>query len=121
MNPPTPRVLLTTDAFALRPELVAYAEAKAARLFRHSRPRVHLVRINVKYNLPHSGIAFFSARATAEHEGLDHISHADGPEPETAINAAVGKLERALTAAAGLHKHALHREPAFVVETGSDA
>lgn len=121
MNASPSRVLLTTDGFTARPELTAHAETKAARLFRHSHPHVHLVRIGVKRNLPHSGAPFFAARATAEHEGPDHVSHAEGMEPEAAINEVVDKLERSLTAAAGKRKHRLHHEPAVGAEPGREA
>ena len=108
MNTSPAQVLLHTDGFAPRDELTAHAEAKASKLLRHSHPHVHLVRINVKRHAPHSSAPFFAVRATAENEGPDHIVHADGAEPESAINEAVHKLERALAASAGTRKHKLH-------------
>lgn len=109
MNTSPSPVLLHTEGFAMREELTAHAEAKADKLLRHSHPRVHRVRINVKRHTPHSGASFFAVRATAENEGPDHIVHADGAEPETAINEAMHKLERALAASAGARKHRMHR------------
>lgn len=108
MNASPSRILLHTDGFALRDELTAHAEAKAAKVLRHTHPRVHLVRVAVRLNTPHSGAPFFSARATAENEGPDHIVHADGVEPEVAINEVMRKLERALADSAGARKHRLH-------------
>ncbi len=108
MNTTPAHLLLHTDGFALREELTAHAEAKAAKLLRHSHPHVHLVRISVKRHAPHSGAPFFAVRAIAENEGPDHIVHADGPEPESAINEAMHKLERALADSAGTRKHRLH-------------
>lgn len=118
MNASRSRVLLTTDGFAARVELTTHAETKAAKLFRHSHPQVHFVRINLKRTVPHSGAPFFAARASAEHEGRDHISHAKGAEPETALNEGVDKLERALSGTAGKRKHGLHREAALSAEPG---
>ncbi len=109
MNTSPPRVLLRTDGFALRDELIAHAEAKAGKLTRHSHPHVHLVRIDVKRHAPHSSTPYFAVRATAENEGPDHVVHAEGAEPESAINEAVHKLERALANSAGELKHRLHR------------
>lgn len=109
MNTSPSQVLLHTEGFAPREELIAHAEAKAGKVLRHSHPRVHLVRITVKRHTPHSGAPFFAVRATTENEGPDHVVHADGAEPETAINEAMHKLERALTATAGAHKHRLHQ------------
>ncbi len=103
------RVLLRTEGFALRDELTAHAEEKAGKLMRHSHPRVHLLRLNVKLETPHSGAPFFAVRAIAENEGPDHIVHAEGSEPESALNDAVHKLERALSGSAGERKHRLHQ------------
>ncbi len=109
MNPSPARVLLHTDGFTLRDELTAHAEAKASKLVRHTHPRVHLVRINVKRHAPHSSAPYFEVCATAENEGPDHIMHADGPEPEVAITEALHKLERALIESAGARKSRLHQ------------
>jgi ribosome-associated translation inhibitor RaiA len=109
MNNSPSHVLLTTEGFAAPAELTDHAETKAAKLLRHAYPRVHLVRINVKLNTPHSGAPFFAARATAENEGPDHVVHAEAATPETAIKEVVDKLERALTASAGLRKHRIHQ------------
>lgn len=108
MNTSPSHVLLHTEGFALRDELSAHAEMKAGKVLRHSHPRVHLVRLTVKRHTPHSSAPFFAVRATAENEGPDHIVHADGAEPETAINEAMHKLERALAASAGARKHRMH-------------
>lgn len=108
MNLNTPSVILTTEAFTSRPELHLHAETKCAKLFRHLHPRVQLVRVHVKHYAPHAEEAYFAARATAEHSGPDHVVHAEGNEPESAINAVVDKLERALASAAGLRKHQMH-------------
>lgn len=121
MNTSPSRVLLHTDGFAPRDELIAHAEAKAGKVMRHTHPHVHLLRINVKRHAPHSRAPYFEARATAENEGPDHIVHADGPEPEAAINEAMHKLERVLTATAGARKHRLHHPSPLKAMTDSDA
>jgi ribosome-associated translation inhibitor RaiA len=101
----SPSLILTTEGFSARAELSAHAETKSAKLLRHTDPRVHLVRINVKRHAPHSAAVYFAVRATAENDGADHVAHADGAAPEAAINSAVGKLERALSETAAARKN----------------
>jgi ribosome-associated translation inhibitor RaiA len=108
MNAYPQNLILTTDGFAARAELTTHAEAKVTKLLRHTHPRVHLVRVHVRLEKPHSGPAFFAARATAERAGSVHVMHGEAAEPETAITEAFDKLERALTAKAGARKHAQH-------------
>ncbi|HEX2855331.1 MAG TPA: HPF/RaiA family ribosome-associated protein [Opitutaceae bacterium] len=108
MNTSSPKILLSTEGFLTSLDLIDYADGKAAKLLRHEHPRVHLVRLHLKRETPHSGAPHFSARATAEHAGPDHVVHASGSHPEAAINAAVDKLERALTGAAGAARHLKH-------------
>jgi ribosome-associated translation inhibitor RaiA len=121
MNNTPSRVLLHAEGFAVRDELTAHAEEKAGKLLRHSHPRVQLLRFNVKLHTPHSGAPFFAVRAIAENEGPDHIVHADGAEPESAINEAVHKLERALAGSAGARKHDLHRTSSLKTVADNDA
>ena len=101
-------VLLTTEGFSPRDDLALLAEAKGAKILRHLNPRVHLVRVHVKRQAPRSGAPFFAARATAENEGPDHVTHAEGAEPATAVNQVIAKLERALAGTAGARKHRWH-------------
>ena len=108
MTTTPPQVLFTTEGFPARPELNAFAADKAAKLLRHSHPRVNLVRLHLKRETPHRGAAIFCARATIEQAGPDHVVHATATEPETAIKSAVDKLERALTTSAGARKHQQH-------------
>lgn len=112
MNNPTSALILTCDGFALRPELRTLAEEKTAKLLRHDRPRVHLVRAHVKHEAPHGAAPTFNVRATAEHAGPDHIVHASASEPAGALHAAFTKLERALRDAAGSLKRARHARSA---------
>ena len=121
MNNAPSRVLLHTEDFALRDELATHAEAKAGKVLRHSHPRVHLVRLTVKRHTPHSGAPFFAVRAIAENEGPDHVVHADGAAPESAINEAVNKLERALAGSAGARRHNLRRASSINTVAGNDA
>jgi ribosome-associated translation inhibitor RaiA len=108
MNTPSQKVLLTTEGFLTSIDLIDHAEGKAAKLLRHEHPRVHLVRIHVKRETVHSGAPRFSARAMAERFGPDHVVHATGGQPETAVNAAIDKLERAVLSAVGAAKHNKH-------------
>lgn len=108
MNTSTQKILLTTEGFLTSLDLIDHAGEKAAKLLRHEHPRVHLVRIHVKRETPHSGVPHFSARATAEHAGPDHVVHASGSQPEAAVNVAVDKLERAFLAAVGAARHHKH-------------
>lgn len=96
MNAMNPIVLVTTEGFSNRLELVDYAEERAAKLLRHARPRVDAVRVHVRRETPRSAGERFVARAICSHAGLDHIAHAGAPEPDTAIHDVLAKLERAL-------------------------
>lgn len=116
MNATPNPVLLSTENFAARASLALLVDLKAVKLLRHANPHVDLVRIHVKRETPHSRAPYFAARATAEHAGLDHVAHAEGSEPEAAVVAVIGKLERALTAAARARKHLLHRTRAVELE-----
>ncbi len=109
-------ILLTTEGFTAHTELTAHAASKAARLFRHGEPRVDRVRLHLKREAPHSAPPYFAARAIAQNAGPDHVAHAEAPEPETALNAVVEKLERALTATARAHKHRQHHPHAIELE-----
>ena len=111
MNTSPAHVLLTTESFAPSDDLALLSEAKGAKILRHLHPRVHLLRVHVKRYAPRSGAPFFAARATAENEGPDHVAHAEGAEPEIAVNKVVAKLERALASTASARKHGWH-EPA---------
>lgn len=112
MNNPTSRLILTSEGFSPREEDRAHADEKAAKVLRHVNPRVDLVRLHLKRETPHSAPVRFTARATAEHAGPDHVIHAEADEPSTAINTAFAKLERVLTAAAGVRKHDRHADSA---------
>ena len=106
MNTSPTRVLLSTEGFASTAALAWLAETKAEKLLRLSAPRVDLVRSNVKRRTPHSGAAYFTARAIAESEGPDHIAHADAAEPETALLNVVRKLLRSLSTEAKSRRYA---------------
>jgi hypothetical protein len=121
MNDTPSRILLQTEGFALRAELTAHAEAKAGKVLRHSSPRVHRVRFNVKRETPHAGAPFFAVCAIAENDGRDQVVHADGVEPESAINEAVHKLERALADSAEARKHNVHRPSPVKATADSEA
>jgi ribosome-associated translation inhibitor RaiA len=108
MTTTPPQVLFTTEGFPVRPELNAFAADKTAKLLRHTHPRVNVVRLHLKRETPHRGAAFFSARASTEQAGPDHVVHATSTEPETAIKSAVDKLERALATSTGARKHQQH-------------
>jgi ribosome-associated translation inhibitor RaiA len=108
MNSIPPKVILSTEGFATRPELAAHAEEKAAKLLRHSHPRVLRLRINLKHQKPHAGQPHFFARALAEGDGANHIAHAVAAQPEAAINAVVDKLERAISSSADARKYEQH-------------
>jgi ribosome-associated translation inhibitor RaiA len=105
MNTAAPDLIFSSDGFANRPELVAHAEVKAAKLLRHLHPKVAGVRVHVKHDAAHFSPYYFAVCATAETAGADHVAHAASSEPRAAINAAFDKLERSLTAAAGMRKH----------------
>jgi len=106
MNTSHPPVILSTEGFTLRSDLVAHAEEKAGKLQRHLHPHVECVRLHVKRHTPHTDAPLFAVCATAEESaGPDFVVHAASPEPVTAINAAFDKLERAVAAAARARKH----------------
>ena len=113
MNVSPHDVLLTTEGFTAGPELTAHATSKAGKLFRHGEPRVNRVRLHLKRESPHSAPPYFAARAIAQNAGPDHVVHAEAAEPETALNAVVEKLERALTATARAHQHRQHHPHAI--------
>lgn len=115
MNTPTSRLILTSEGFSPREEDRTHADEKAAKVLRHTTPRVDLVRLHLKRETPHSAPVRFTARATAEHAGPDHVIHAEADEPATAINTAFAKLERVLSSVAGLRKHERHVDPAPAV------
>ncbi len=106
MNPTEPKVILSAEGFTARPDLMERAEVKAAKLRRHEHPRVGHVRLHVRLATPHNGTKVFTVTATAETCGPDLVAHSEAARPETALNAAFTKLERAITAAAGERKHA---------------
>lgn len=110
MNPTAPAtpLLLTAEGFTARADLIALAEAKAAKLLRHRVPAVSRVRVHVKLETPHEGPPLFAACATADTAGPDFIAHGSGDEPEAAVHAVFDRLERAIADAAGLRKHKRH-------------
>jgi hypothetical protein len=108
MNTSRPNVIFSTEGFAAHAELAAHAEEKSVKLLRHAHPRTLLIRINLRLEKPHSGTPHFLARASAEGDGPDHVAHAVGVRPESAINGVVDKLERVLSACAGARKHEWH-------------
>ena len=121
MNLTDPQVILSAEGFSSSAELMAHAEVKAAKLRRHAMPRVGHVRLHLRRETPHR-LALrretphrlaprFTVAATAETRGMDFVAHAVAAEPEAAINAVVGKLERAVTEAAGVRKHNRHCAP----------
>lgn len=109
---PARRLILSTEGFTPRPALDVHTEKKAGKLLRHLHPRVALVRVHVKLEPSHAGTACFAVCATVEKTGIDHVAHATSTEPELAINAAVAKLERVVSAAAGMRKQRRHRPAA---------
>ena len=113
MNTSRPNVIFSTEGFAAHADLAAHADEKAVKLLRHAHPRTLLVRINLRLEKPHSGTPHFLARASAEGEGPDHVAHAVGVRPESAINGVVDKLERSISASAGVRRHALHHPHAI--------
>lgn len=112
MNVTKPRVIVSTEGFSVRPDLILHVEAKAAKLRRHQVPRVGHVRIHVRRETPHAGAPVFAVSAAAETRGPDLVAHGSAAKPETAINAAFVKLERAAKAAAGVKKVGRHRADA---------
>jgi len=111
MNLTEPKVILSAEGFSAHAALIAHAEAKAAKLRRHESPRVGHVRIHIRRETLRDAPARFTVAATGETRGMDFVAHSASAEPETAINAAFGKLERAVTAAAGVRKHSRHCAP----------
>jgi ribosome-associated translation inhibitor RaiA len=108
MNFTEPTTLLSAEGFSARPELTVHAEAKAAKLRRHANPRIGHVRLHVCLETPREGTPRFAVVATAETRGLDFVAHGLAPVPESAISEAFVKLERSVSAAAGVRKHQLH-------------
>ncbi|MEO6001929.1 MAG: HPF/RaiA family ribosome-associated protein [Opitutus sp.] len=111
MNPTDPKVIVSAEGFSSSAELIAHAEAKVAKLRRHETPRIGHIRFHLRRETPHGLAPRFVISATAETRGIDFVAHAFADEPEVAINAVVGKLERAVTAAAGVRKHKRHCAP----------
>lgn len=109
MNVTNPRVIVAGEGFSVHPDLILHAEAKAAKLRRHRISRVGHVRIHVRREMPHEGTPFFAVAATAETRGPDLVAHGSATKPETAINAAFVKLERAAQVAAGVKKVRRHQ------------
>src|SRR5882724_9301717 len=99
---------LSTEGFSGRAELTAFVVEKAAKLFRHAHPQIYLARFHIKRLAPHSRGPYFEVRALVEHAGVAHVVHAEELEPEAALHIAIEKLERALTADAGIRKHRQH-------------
>jgi ribosome-associated translation inhibitor RaiA len=121
MNVTKPQVIFAAEGFSARPDLIAHAEAKAAKLRRHETPRVGHVRIHARRETPHEGAPTFSVSATAETRGPDLVAHGSAASPETAINAAFIKLERAAKAAAGVRKISRHRSASKEATNGAGA
>jgi ribosome-associated translation inhibitor RaiA len=111
MNQTEPKTILYTEGFHARFELNAHVDAKAAKLRRHEHPRIGHVRIHIRRETPHSDAPRFSVSASAESRGADFIAHGTGGIPESAINTAFDKLERAVAAATGERKHNLRHSP----------
>lgn len=105
MNLTKPTVIISPEGFTANAELTLLAEAKAAKLRRHEVARIGHVRIHVKLETPRVGAARFVVVATAETSGADLVAHSTAAKPGTAVNAAFAKLERAVSAAAGVRKH----------------
>ena len=115
MNLTETTTILSAEGFSARPELTAHAEAKAAKLRRHDNPRIGRVRIHVRLETPREGTQRFTVSATAETRGLDFVAHGSAPVPESAISDAFVKLERSVSAAAGVRKHQLHHPRAVEI------
>lgn len=109
MNPTEPKTILYTEGFHARFELNVLVDAKALKLRRHEYPRIGHVRIHIRRETPHSAAPRFCVSASAESRGPDFIAHGTGGIPESAINTAFDKLERAIAAAAGERKHDLRQ------------
>src|SRR5687767_12883809 len=60
MNSPTSRLILTSEGFSPRPEDRTHADEKAAKVLRHTNPRVDLIRLHLKRETPHSAPARFT-------------------------------------------------------------
>jgi ribosome-associated translation inhibitor RaiA len=105
MNLSEPKTLLSAEGFSARPELVAHVEVKATKLRRHETFQIGHVRLHVRHERPHNGTMRFTVSATAETRGADFVAHSSAGLPESAINSAFDKLERAVAEAAGEWKH----------------
>ena len=105
MNLSEPKTLLSAEGFSARPELVAHVEMKATKLRRHETFQIGHVRLHVRHERPHNGTTRFTVSATAETRGADFVAHSSAGVPESAINSAFDKLERAVAEAAGEWKH----------------
>jgi ribosome-associated translation inhibitor RaiA len=117
MNLSEPKTILSAEGFSARIELTAHVEAKAAKLRRHEFPRIGHVRIHVRRETPQNDAPRFTVSATAESRGADFVAHGFGGIPESAINTAFDKLERAVAAAAGERKHDLRHPHAIELPT----
>jgi putative sigma-54 modulation protein len=100
-------VLIHTEGFTARDELVALAHRKVEKLFRHG-DRLVRVRLNIAREAPRSGAEWFAATARLERAGRDAVTHAFGETPEAVVHEAVEKLERMIAARVGARKHAVH-------------
>lgn len=107
-----PKVILAAEGFKVPAGLADHAEAKAAKLRRHETPSIGDLRIHLRRESPGDGSPQFAILATAETRGADFVAHSSAAEPLTALNAAFAKLERAVTAAAGVRKHKRHLDDA---------
>ena len=107
MNLSEPKTLFSAEGFSARPELIVHAEAKATKLRRHETFQIGHVRLHVRRERPHNGTTRFTVSATAETRGADFVAHSSAGLPESAINSAFDKLERAVAEAAGERKHNL--------------
>jgi ribosome-associated translation inhibitor RaiA len=116
MNPTEPTTILYTEGFHARDELRMRVDMKAAKLRRHEHPRVGHVRIHIRRETPHSD-ARFSVSAIAELRGILFNAHGLGGTPESAINTAFDKLERAVAEAAGARKRKLRHARAVEFST----
>jgi ribosome-associated translation inhibitor RaiA len=114
MNTNDTRTLVSFAGLGVRPEIVTQVEVKAAKLHRHRAPCVGTLRVNIRYETPHSSAAYFAVCAQAEARGMDYVVHARAAEPGAAINGAFAKLERSIAGTAGALRHRRH-EPTLPV------
>lgn len=96
MKAPANSLHFTTENFCVRPGLDLWVEVKTARQRRETQPALDWLWIHVAGQRDALASPYFLARAVAEHSGLGHMVHAEGPDPESAILSATQKLKRAL-------------------------